>query len=84
MIQENVRPVKDRQSEDHLRTEGIVEDAQSPHPADFAQEEAIEDPSAKENVPSQVADENETMETRMDAPQFESSFGRPPLIRRYI
>ncbi|XP_019886791.2 uncharacterized protein LOC105278065 isoform X2 [Ooceraea biroi] len=82
LSKENVRPIKDRKPEDYLLVEGIVEDAQSPYLTDLAQGEAIEDQSAKEDVPSQLVDGNEAMETKTDVPQFETSFGRPPLIRR--
>jgi len=56
---------------------------QSLHPPDLAQGEAIKDPSAEENIPSRLADGSDAMETRTEDPQFESSFRRPPLIRRY-
>ncbi|CAL1679477.1 unnamed protein product [Lasius platythorax] len=81
LSKENVWPIEGGKPEDY--SEEALEDAQSSYRMDFREREAIEDPSAKEeNAFAQLVHGNGTMETRVEAPQFEISFRRPSLIRR--
>ncbi|XP_070172349.1 uncharacterized protein [Polyergus mexicanus] len=77
---ENVWPIEGGKPEDYSEE---TQDAQSSHRIDFREYETIENPSAKEeNTFAQLTHGRDTMEARVEAPQFEIPFRRPSLMRR--